>query len=409
MQAEAIDLLTSVWGCLILVVVSALIGYGTNRLALWMIFQPVQFRGISSPFLGWRGIVPRRADKMASISVDTITGSLIDPTEIYARLDANRVADELGELLNNMVEAIVDHAMQSHQPELWASMPDAAKDEVHHRINQDMPEVVAGIMAELRTNIGQMYDLKDMAIASLTRDTSLLNRMFQRIGDQEFKRIALSGLYVGALVGVLQLIVWPFYPQWWLFPVFGLAAGLVTNWLALKLIFSPKEVALLGPIHFQGLFPKRQEEVAEEYGELLSAQIITPANIIEAVLRGPYADRIFHMISGHMYKVGADRGDTAESFRPFAVGTKNYIAMKNAAAAKIADNLPEDLKHPDSYAEDAMDLRNTLVARLKALSPEEFEGMLRPGFEQDAWVLLAVGAVLGFFVGVVELLVFIGT
>jgi hypothetical protein len=42
---------------------------------------------------------------------------------------------------------------------------------------------------------------------------------------------------------------------------------------------------------------------------------------------------------------------------------------------------------------------------MKELTPEEFEGLLRPAFQQDEWILITVGAVLGFLVG--ELQVFI--
>ncbi len=96
------------------------------------------------------------------------------------------------------------------------------------------------------------------------------------------------------------------------------------------------------------------------------------------------------------------------SFVTFTVGTQNYIRMKNSAVARIIDNMPDALKHVEAYADDALDLQNTLMTRLQALSPEEFEGMLRPAFEQDEWILIAVGAALGFMVGVFQLVVLFG-
>jgi hypothetical protein len=36
---------------------------------------------------------------------------------------------------------------------------------------------------------------------------------------------------------------------------------------------------------------------------------------------------------------------------------------------------------------------------MQRLTPEEFEGMLRPAFKEDEWSLIAVGAALGFIVG----------
>ncbi|MFW1733419.1 DUF445 domain-containing protein, partial [Acinetobacter baumannii] len=53
----------------------------------------------------------------------------------------------------------------------------------------------------------------------------------------------------------------------------------------------------------------------------------------------------------------------------------------------------------ESDAEDARKMRKTLIERMQKLTPSEFEGMLRPAFKEDAWALIAVGAVLGFVVG----------
>jgi uncharacterized membrane protein YheB (UPF0754 family) len=46
-----------------------------------------------------------------------------------------------------------------------------------------------------------------------------------------------------------------------------------------------------------------------------------------------------------------------------------------------------------------MDIRNVLVDKMKELEPEEFEGLLRPAFQQDEWILIATGAILGFCIG----------
>jgi len=53
----------------------------------------------------------------------------------------------------------------------------------------------------------------------------------------------------------------------------------------------------------------------------------------------------------------------------------------------------------ESYVGDAMDLRTTLVGKMQELTEEEFEALLRPAFQQDEWILITVGAVLGFMVG----------
>jgi uncharacterized membrane protein YheB (UPF0754 family) len=66
--------------------------------------------------------------------------------------------------------------------------------------------------------------------------------------------------------------------------------------------------------------------------------------------------------------------------------------------------VPETLTFIEDYAEEAMDIRNTLVQKMRELSAEEFEELIRPAFQQDEWILITVGAVLGFAVGELQVL-----
>ena len=70
--------------------------------------------------------------------------------------------------------------------------------------------------------------------------------------------------------GLVQLAVWIFYPAWWVLPVFGLIVGYATNWIALNLIFRPLFPKRILGWTVQGLFLKRQKEVAAVIATLLS-------------------------------------------------------------------------------------------------------------------------------------------
>ena len=94
-----------------------------------------------------------------------------------------------------------------------------------------------------------------------------------------------------------------------------------------------------------------------------------------------------------------DQAGVAQPLVVMAVGSQRYQRMKQDIAARLIERLPVALKSVEKYADDAMDVRNTLVSRMKQMTPEEFEGVLRPVFEQDEWILIAVGAALGFLVG----------
>jgi hypothetical protein len=79
--------------------------------------------------------------------------------------------------------------------------------------------------------------------------------------------------------------------------------------------------------------------------------------------------------------------------------------MKRTITAKIIDRLPETLTYLEEYARDTMDVRSVLVSKMQDLDELQFEALIRPAFEQDEWILITVGAVLGFVMGEAQALV----
>ncbi len=404
MEAVLKEFLDNLWLYLSMPIISGMVGYVTNVIAIKMMFQPLEFIG-KPPLLGWQGIIPRRAAKMAAISVETITSHLITQEEIFARLDADKVADVLEPALNDIIDDIVDQVMLEYEPGFWEAMPQLVKRKIYQRVKRDAPRLINDIMGQLKINISQMYDLEDMVVTKLCQDKGLLNKIFQEVGAAEFRFIGRSGFYFGLMFGLVQMLVWLCFQQGWLLPAFGLLVGYATNAIALQMIFNPKEPVRFGPIAFQGLFMKRQQEVARDYGRLVSSYVLTPANIVEGILKGPYSDKVFDMIGRHVQRAVDEQTTIAKPLVTFAVGTQTYRDMKASAVQRVIAKLPTTLKHIEAYADEALDLENTLSTRLQSLKPDEFEAMLRPAFEQDEWMLITVGAALGLAVGVFQLLV----
>ena len=385
--------------------IAALIGYATKRVAIEMMFRPLEFVGVK-PFLGWQGVLPANAGRMATTATDMLTNNLVDPKEIFARLDPEQVAKEIEQPLLRIVEDVTREVMEQYQPRLWEALPNTARQLLLKRVQSEAPRAVMKIMREISNNIDDVLDLKDMVVTNLVRDKALLNRLIRDISRPEMRFIARSGVVFGFYLGCVQLLVWALTKSPFVLPLFGLLIGWSTDWLALKMIFLPREPkAFFGFYTWQGVFQKRRHQVAADYGDMIAREIITIPNLLEAILRGPKSDRLFQMITREVHRSIDAQASVAKPFVAIAVGTKRFQEMKQTAAAKAAERVPETIRHAEAYAINALDVRNTIVDRMRLLSSLEFEGLLRPAFRQDEWKLIAVGAIIGGLVGELQVLV----
>lgn len=385
-------------------IMAAIIGYGTKIVAIRMMFEPLVFRGIGR--FGWQGIIPSKAEVMANTIHDTLTQRLIKPAEIFARLDPKRVAQEIEAPLLAAVEDITHTVAGQYRPGLWESLPVAIRKRLIARIQSETPGLVEEVLRDVQNNIDKVFDFREMLVTSLTRDKALLNRIFLQAGRGEFRFIRNSGIYFGFGIGLLQAVTWALTHSTWIMPLFGGFVGWFSDWMALRMVFSPLEPKrYFGIIKWQGLFLKRRREVAAEYGALIADEVVTARNIFAAAMRGPLSDRLFAMVQKHVQSMVDEQAGMAQPLVVLAVGSSQYRDMKRDISEQLIARLPEALQKVENYADDAMDIKRTLVAKMQEMTAKEFEGVLRPVFQQDEWKLIAVGAVLGFLVG--ELQVFI--
>ncbi|WP_067711207.1 DUF445 domain-containing protein [Nocardia yamanashiensis] len=390
--------------------IAALIGWVTKIVAVQMLMRPLEFVGIP-PWLGWQGVIPRSAPRMATIAVDLMFGKLIDPQDIIARIDIAELTTRLREPMDAGVDHMVREMMLRHQPRLWVNMPAAAQRALIERVQRELPGLIEDIVFDLRTNLDQVMDLRGMAIDALVQDKSLLVTMVHRVGRNELRFIVRSGLIFGTVLGVVQMFTWAFTHNPLLMPAFGGFTGLVTDWLALQMIFRPIKPVGIGPLRWQGLFHKRREQVCADYGDLIATEILTPARILEAVLNGERADRLASLLSHHVGEFLNTQTGPAKPLVLLVAGSDSLTTLERDAVTLVLDHIraaASGLDGFDRHAIEALDVRSLVIEKTKQLTDDEYEGLLRPAFKQDEWKLVAIGAVLGFLVGELQVHLLLG-
>lgn len=391
--------------------VSAVVGWLTNVVALKMTFYPLEFHGIWK--IGWQGIIPSRAGVMAGKAVDLLTGNLITIEDRFDQIEPERVAEELEPALNRLLIQIMEETMEEKVPVLWEAAPGMMKDRIFQRASEDLPEVIEDLMLEIKNNISDLFDLRSMVVEALENDRELLNQIFLQVGNKEFRFIERSGFYFGFLFGLIQMGLFLLaaslgYPAGWILPVAGLLVGWGTNFLALRMIFEPLRKRSFGPWTFQGLFLKRQMQVADAYARIVTQHILSARNILERLVSGPSADRLMRLIQSHIKRTIDAVAGSSKSLFLLTQGTYKYVGIKNMIAQRFTEELPHYIRHVFDYAEEALDIEDSLRTKMQGLGPVEFVSFLRPVFQEDEWKLILVGAVLGFLAGLAQWMLVFG-
>ena len=403
-------------------VISGVVGYVTNKLALVMTFAPLDFVGIPVLLIqdqpvglfGWQGIIPAKAGKMAGISVDLMLDKLFDVQEIFARLNPARVAQLLGPGLRDMTKHIIDTVASEQLPKVWAALPAPARDALISAAAKESPRMITGMLAEMKHRILEVLDVRAMSVRHLELRKDIMIDMFKSCGKEEFIFIERSGWYFGFLFGVVQMAIYAFYDATWVLPAFGFLVGYATNAIALKMIFLPIDPVeyAVGRLRFavQGLFLKRQQQVSRIFARKAAGEIMTSKLMWDEMLRGPNVHRFEAIVRKHVgllvdRSAGAGSGGAnplLDAFLRARPGGWTYDAAKDRIADLVIDMLPAQVELIHDYTDEALDLEREMREKMQALPPREFEGVLHPVFEEDEIKLILVGAALGTAVGLLQ-------
>ena len=415
-------------GILTIPLFSGVIGYTTNWTGVWMLFNPIRFRGFKLPGLaplarllprriqqipgimnggvGWQGIIPSRAAKMGSIAVDKGIAKVGTPREFFDQLDRSKLSEQILESSREDLGGLVERVMEREHPQFWRDLPPQMRSRIEQRVQEQLPEVIDDVTNQLGDRIDELVDVKLMVIRHIEEHPELANKVFGSVGDKELKLIVNLGFVFGFLFGIPVAVLTAIIGSPLVLVVLGPVVGWITNWLAIVMIFEPIEPRKVGPFTIHGLFLRRQHEASEVYASVIAEDIITVRNFGDELLNGPRGDKTQALIASAL-RPAIDRaaGPLLPAVR-LAMGKEQYTAFREGVATEGVEYTVTPLQDPEFNRERAQEVHGMIVERMRELPPEDFSEMMRSAMREDEWLLLAHGAVLGVVGGLVHLVVF---
>jgi uncharacterized membrane protein YheB (UPF0754 family) len=376
--------------------VAAVIGWFTNWVAIKMMFWPLEFWGIK-PFLGWQGIIPANAVRLARTGLELVTSSILKVPQLFEDFDAKSLVESESKKLNELIRKGIEEKALAQFPQMWNALSPQIREQVFKMAEDEVKAMSVEVFKEAAANIENLIDVKRIVTDAVKRDKQLMNDTFLEVGKKEFKFIEYSGFWFGLVFGVPQLIFWLAYPASWTLPFAGFLVGYVTNWLALYLIFEPKTPRKFLGMMVQGLFHRRQKDIAKTFGDIVSRRVFNNENLFREISTGEPRAKLLAIVAKK-----ADELIAKYQKHPMAM-----MVMKPELVTQLKADILRDVEQEmfregslvQQFVNKSEKIRTMLQERMAVMEPEGFENVLRPAFKQDEWKLIVAGAVLGLAVG----------
>ena len=373
-------------------------------MALKMVFYPIAFWGfhVAGLPVGWQGIVPRKAGKISGILVDQSISKIGSLDEFFREMKPDEMAEFISETLMENVEEFIDEVMGERNKTLWENLPLGIKRRIYQHVRKQVPSIMDGLVTELTFNVESLVDMRQMVVSQMENDRAMMVRMFLRVGQKEINFIWHISAAIGLFFGIIQMGVWLVVPWHWTLVFWAALWGLLTNWLAIWMVFNPIEPKKFMGMTFHGAFMRRQAEVTEVFAHISTRELFTIKQIMTEMMFGPKADKTRKVIKRHVGKM-LDSPIVRTAIQ-MTMGWDEYAKLKDTIIDKSIAATMVPISDAGLNESRAAKVNELFLDRMRKLTPAEFQNLLRPAFQEDEWILIVLGGVTGALAGWLQLI-----
>ncbi len=187
-------------------------------------------------------------------------------------------------------------------------------------------------------------------------------------------------------------------------PFIAAVIGWFTNFLAVKMLFHPKEKKRILSFEIQGIFPKRQKALARKLGALVARELISFDEIKEKLIKEENLDGVMELIDERITEFLEASLQESSPFLAAFMSEKKKTQLKQVALDEIKEVLPEAIETYIDKAKENLDVEKIVFEKVAAFSSDKLEAILFGILKKEFRFIEIVGGVLGFVIGLIQLL-----
>ena len=186
-------------------------------------------------------------------------------------------------------------------------------------------------------------------------------------------------------------------------PVIAALIGWVTNYLAVKMLFHPKLPIRLMGISIQGVFPKRQGQLAEKLGALVDQELFSVEEVSKKIKELSTSPRTMDQIGKRIERTIREK--LVKSFPMLSMFLSDGMVTKVTETFKeeLRDFMAQSADDLSTKLERDLDVRKMVREKVEAFSTEKLEEILVSLMKKEFRFIELVGALLGFLIGCLQI------
>ena len=187
-----------------------------------------------------------------------------------------------------------------------------------------------------------------------------------------------------------------------LIPIISAAIGWITNKIAVWLLFNPKNPTKLLFWTFQGVFPKRQQAIAQRIGDLVADELLSSHSIKEQVFTDENLSGIVNFVLLKVDNYLATEFKEDHWFLSLFVGDGTKIKMKSELEGKLYESLDDISDNFHDYVENKVNIRKLVADRINSLDSDQVNNLMNQILKSELGFIELTGAILGFIIGLIQ-------
>ena len=190
----------------IMVVISAAIGWITNWVAIKMLFRP--HNEINLGLFKIQGLIPKRRAEIGIGIANVIQNELISIKDVIANIDREEFSKRLNDLIDDVLEKNLKTKVKEKFPVMQMFFSD--------KMAKDVSNTIKGIVMENQEKIFEIfsnYAEENIDFSTIITDKisnfslDKLEEIINGLAKKELKHIEVIGAILGAFIGLVQYFI----------------------------------------------------------------------------------------------------------------------------------------------------------------------------------------------------------